>query len=70
MGNIALAMFVTVGTLVLAQNAQQGRNPDTYWVYVPAQYSPAEEASLMIFNDRQAFMNPAGNFARTTFSTT
>ena len=97
MGNIAFAMFVTLGTFVLAQNAQQGPNPDTfyrlgpdsleqegvprgeirgsftlpsnaypgtqhtYWVYVPAQYSPAEEASLMIFNDGQAFMNPAGN---------
>jgi len=33
----------------------------TYWVYVPAQYSPAEAASLMVFNDGQAFKNPTGN---------
>ena len=33
----------------------------TYWVYVPAQYTPAEPASLMIFNDGQAFKNPTGN---------
>src|SRR6516164_8850514 len=30
----------------------------TYWVYVPAQYDPPIAASLMIFNDGQAFMNP------------
>jgi enterochelin esterase family protein len=30
----------------------------TYWVYVPAQYDPAVPASLMIFQDGQAFMNP------------
>lgn len=33
----------------------------TYWVYVPAQYDPAVAASLMIFNDGQAFMNPEGD---------
>ena len=33
----------------------------TYWVYVPAQYAPSEPASLMIFNDGQAFKNPTGN---------
>ena len=33
----------------------------TYWVYVPAQYSPSTPASLMIFNDGQAFMAPNGN---------
>jgi enterochelin esterase family protein len=33
----------------------------TYWVHVPAQYSAAEPASLMIFNDGQAFKNPTGN---------
>src|SRR5690242_6767764 len=32
----------------------------TYWVYVPAQYDPAVPASLMIFNDGQAFMAPEG----------
>jgi enterochelin esterase-like enzyme len=33
----------------------------TYWVYVPAQYDPAVAASLMIFNDGQAFMAPEGD---------
>jgi enterochelin esterase family protein len=33
----------------------------TYWVYVPAQYDPANPASLMIFNDGQAFLAPDGN---------
>src|SRR5450631_4758287 len=33
----------------------------TYWVYVPAQYDPAIPASLMIYNDGQAFMNPDGD---------
>jgi len=33
----------------------------TYWVYVPAQYDAASPASLMIFNDGQAFKAPAGD---------
>jgi enterochelin esterase-like enzyme len=33
----------------------------TYWVYVPAQYDPAVPASLMIFNDGQAFKGPEGD---------
>ena len=33
----------------------------TYWVYVPAQYDPQVETSLMIFNDGQAFMNPTAD---------
>jgi enterochelin esterase-like enzyme len=33
----------------------------TYWVYVPAQYDPLVAASLMIFNDGQAFKNPDGD---------
>jgi enterochelin esterase-like enzyme len=33
----------------------------TYWVYVPAQYSSSSPASLMIFNDGQAFIAPTGN---------
>ena len=33
----------------------------TYWVYVPAQYDPAKPASLMIFNDGQAFKNEKGD---------
>jgi len=37
----------------------------TYWIYVPAQYDPATPASLMIYNDGQAFMSPEGD-SRTT----
>ena len=33
----------------------------TYWVYVPAQYDAAKPASLMIFNDGQAFKNEKGD---------
>src|SRR5580658_8867060 len=33
----------------------------TYFVYVPAQYDPSVPASLMIFNDGQAFMAPDGD---------
>ena len=33
----------------------------TYWVYVPAQYDPAKPASLMIFNDGQAFIDSEGD---------
>jgi enterochelin esterase family protein len=33
----------------------------TYWIYVPAQYDPAVAASLMIFNDGQAFKDPDGD---------
>jgi enterochelin esterase-like enzyme len=33
----------------------------TYWVYVPAQYDSTLPASLMIFNDGQAFMNLDGD---------
>lgn len=33
----------------------------TYWIYVPAQYDPAVPASLMIFNDGQAFKDPDGD---------
>ena len=36
----------------------------TYWVYVPAQYTPSMPASLMIFNDGQAFKNTDGRHPR------
>ena len=48
------------GPFTLPSNAYPGTQ-HTYWVYVPAQYSPSEPASLMIFNDGQAFKNPTGN---------
>src|SRR5579872_444145 len=33
----------------------------TYWVYVPAQYDPAVPASLMIYQDGQAFKDENGD---------
>ena len=33
----------------------------TYWIYVPAQYDPAVPASLMIFQDGQAFKDEQGD---------
>src|SRR5687767_9098021 len=45
------------GPFMLPSQAYPGTQ-HTYWVYVPAQYSPAVPASLMIFNDGQAFKNP------------
>src|SRR6476646_7816992 len=48
------------GPFTLPSTAYPGTQ-HTYWVYVPAQYTPAEPASLMIFNDGQAFKNPTGN---------
>jgi enterochelin esterase-like enzyme len=32
-----------------------------YWVYVPAQYSPSEPASLMVFQDGHAWLDPEGD---------
>jgi enterochelin esterase-like enzyme len=31
-----------------------------YWVYVPAQYSASEPASLMVFQDGRLYVDPAG----------
>ncbi len=45
------------GPYKLPSQAYPGTLHD-YWVYVPAQYDPAVPASLMIFNDGQAFMAP------------
>jgi predicted alpha/beta superfamily hydrolase len=33
-----------------------------YWIYVPAQYDPQKPASLMIFQDGQAFVGPGGDY--------
>lgn len=33
-----------------------------YWVYVPAQYDRSRPASLMIFQDGHAFLNPSGDY--------
>ncbi len=45
------------GPFTLPSQAYPGTQ-HTYWVYVPAQYDPSVPASLMIFNDGQAFKNP------------
>jgi len=42
------------GPFTLPSEAYPGTQHN-YWVYVPAQYDPAVAASLMIFNDGQAF---------------
>jgi enterochelin esterase family protein len=48
------------GSFTLPSKAYPGTQ-HTYWVYVPAQYDPAVPASLMVFNDGQAFMAPEGD---------
>jgi enterochelin esterase family protein len=48
------------GPFTLPSNAYPGTQ-HTYWVYVPSQYDPAIPASLMIYNDGQAFINPDGD---------
>ena len=48
------------GPFTLPSDAYPGTQ-HTYWVYVPAQYDPAVPASLMIFNDGQAFKNMEGD---------
>lgn len=48
------------GPFTLQSEAYPGTQ-HTYWVYVPKQYNPSTAASLMIFNDGQAFIAPTGN---------
>jgi enterochelin esterase family protein len=48
------------GPFTLPSQAYPGTQ-HTYWVYVPAQYDPAVAASLMVFNDGQAFKNMEGD---------
>jgi enterochelin esterase family protein len=48
------------GPFTLPSQAYPGMQ-HTYWVYVPAQYDPATAASLMVFNDGQAFKNMEGD---------
>jgi enterochelin esterase-like enzyme len=48
------------GPFALPSEAYPGTG-HTYWVYVPAQYAPAVPASLMIFNDGQAYLAPDGD---------
>ena len=48
------------GPFTLPSQAYPGTQ-HTYWIYVPAQYDQAVPASLMIYNDGQAFMAPEGD---------
>jgi enterochelin esterase-like enzyme len=48
------------GPFTLPSEAYPGTQ-HTYWIYVPAQYDAAVPASLMIFNDGQAFKNMEGD---------
>lgn len=48
------------GPLMLPSRAYPGTQ-HTYWVYIPAQYDPATPASLMIFQDGQAFKDERGD---------
>src|SRR4051794_17176382 len=48
------------GPFTLPSQAYPGTS-HTYWIYVPAQYSASVPASLMIFNDGQAFLAPDGD---------
>ena len=36
-----------------------------YWVYVPAQYSPSQPASLMVFQDGHMWLDPDGEMLAT-----
>ena len=49
-----------LGPFTLPSEAYPGTQ-HTYWVYLPAQYDVAKPASLMIFQDGQAYMNPEGD---------
>src|SRR5688572_18434524 len=53
------------GPFTLPSQAYPGTQ-HTYWVYVPAQYDAAVPASLMIFNDGQAFKNMEGDLRAPT----
>jgi enterochelin esterase family protein len=48
------------GPFTLPSEAYPGTQ-HTYWIYVPAQYDAKVPASLMIFNDGQAFKNMDGD---------
>ncbi len=50
-----------VGPLTLASEVYPGTTRH-YWVYVPAQYDPAEPACLMVFQDGHAFLGPEGSY--------
>ncbi len=50
----------TKGPFVLPSQAYPGTQ-HTYWIYVPAQYDATVPASLMVFNDGQAYLAEKGD---------
>ncbi|MEZ5402003.1 MAG: alpha/beta hydrolase-fold protein [Bryobacteraceae bacterium] len=48
------------GPFTLPSEAYPGTQ-HTWWIYVPAQYDPANPAALMVFNDGQAFKDERGD---------
>src|SRR6476619_8441711 len=48
------------GPFVIPSSVYPGTQ-HTYWVYVPAQYDPDTPASLMVFQDGQAFKDENGD---------
>ena len=48
------------GPFTLANSPSYPGTQHTYWIHVPAQYDPATPASLMVFQDGQALINPTG----------
>ena len=48
------------GPFTLANSPAYPGTQHTYWIHVPAQYDPATPASLMVFQDGQALINPTG----------
>lgn len=51
-----------IGPLTLASAIAYPDTTRNYWVYVPAQYDPAQPASLMVFQDGHAFVNLEGDY--------
>ena len=51
----------TIGPLTLASQVFTNTTRH-YWIFVPAQYDPKQPASLMIFQDGQAFVGPGGAY--------
>jgi enterochelin esterase family protein len=49
------------GPFVLPDSQAYPGTQHTYWVHVPAQYDPAVPASLMVFQDGQAFIDMNGS---------
>jgi enterochelin esterase-like enzyme len=52
---------VLKGPFVLPNSQAYPGTQHTYWIHVPAQYDPALEADLMVFQDGQAFIDMKGS---------